>query len=115
MQTAVGTALGNEMLGNILIAVCLTFFAFTTIISWNFFGKQNVEYLFGKKAKIATVIYSVLAIAFIFLGSCLQNDLVWELTDMFNNLMVIPNVIALAALSGIVVAAVKTGKKKKDE
>ena len=115
MQTAVGTALGNEMLGNILIAVCLTFFAFTTIISWNVFGKQNVEYLFGKKAKIATVIYSVLAIAFIFLGSCLQNDLVWELTDMFNNLMVIPNVIALAALSGIVVAAVKTGKKKKDE
>ena len=115
MQTAIGTALGNEMLGNILIAVCLTFFAFTTIISWNFFGKQNVEYLFGKKAKIATVIYSVLAIAFIFLGSCLQNDLVWELTDMFNNLMVIPNVIALAALSGIVVAAVKTGKKKKDE
>ena len=112
MQTAVGTALGNEMLGNILIAVCLTFFAFTTIISWNFFGKQNVEYLFGKKAKIATVIYSVLAIAFIFLGSCLQNDLVWELTDMFNNLMVIPNVIALAALSGIVVAAVKNAKNK---
>ena len=112
MQTAVGTALGNEMLGNILIAVCLTFFAFTTIISWNFFGKQNVEYLFGKKAKTATVIYSVLAIAFIFLGSCLQNDLVWELTDMFNNLMVIPNVIALAALSGIVVAAVKSAKNK---
>jgi AGCS family alanine or glycine:cation symporter len=113
MQTAVGTALGNEMLGNILIAVCLTFFAFTTIISWNFFGKQNVEYLFGKKAKAATVIYSVLAIVFIFLGSCLQNDLVWELTDMFNNLMVIPNVLALAVLSGIVVAAVKTKKNNK--
>ena len=113
MQTAVGTALGNEMLGNILIAVCLTFFAFTTIISWNFFGKQNVEYLFGKKAKAATVIYSVLAIVFIFLGSCLQNDLVWELTDMFNNLMVIPNVLALAVLSGIVVAAVKTKKNSK--
>ena len=113
MQTAVGTALGNEMLGNILIAVCLTFFAFTTIISWNFFGKQNVEYLFGKKAKAATVIYSVFAIVFIFLGSCLQNDLVWELTDMFNNLMVIPNVLALAGLSGIVVAAVKTRKKNK--
>ena len=112
MQTAVGTALGNEMLGNILIAVCLTFFAFTTIISWNFFGKQNVEYLFGKKAKIATVIYSVLAIAFIFLGSCLQNDLVWELTDMFNNLMVIPNVIALIALTKIVKASAFTKKEK---
>ena len=109
MQTAVGTALGNATLGNILIAVCLTFFAFTTIISWNFFGKQNVQYLFGKKS---TVVYSVIAIVFVFLGSVLKNDLVWELTDMFNNLMVIPNVIALAALSGIVVAAVKAGKKK---
>ena len=113
MQTAVGTALGNATLGNVLVALCLTFFAFTTIIGWNFFGKQNVEYLFGKKSKVATVIYSVLAIVFIFLGSCLQNDLVWELTDMFNNLMVIPNVIALAVLSSIVVAAVKTKKKNK--
>ena len=110
MQAAVGTSLGNAMLGNILVAVCLTFFAFTTIISWNFFGKQNVEYMFGKKS---TIVYSVLAIVFIFLGSVLQNDLVWELTDMFNNLMVIPNVIALAALSGIVVAAVKSKKKNK--
>jgi len=113
MQTAVGTAFGNSALGNILIAICLTFFAFTTIISWNFFGKQNVQYLFGKKAKVATVVYSVLAIAFIFLGSLFPNDLVWELADMFNNIMVIPNVLALFALSGIVVAAVKAGKKKK--
>ncbi|MBO5416622.1 MAG: sodium:alanine symporter family protein [Clostridia bacterium] len=116
MQTAVGTAFGNATLGNIIIAICLTFFAFTTIISWNFFGKQNVQYLFGKKA---TVVYSVLAIAFIFLGSLFPNDLVWELADMFNNIMVIPNVIALVALSGIVVLATKTAKKnkknKKDE
>ena len=109
MQTAVGTALGNEALGNIIIAVCLTFFAFTTIIGWNFFGKQNVEYLFGKKA---TVVYSVLAIVFIFLGSCLHNDLVWSLTDMFNNLMVIPNALALFCLSGIVVGALKARKNK---
>ena len=113
MQTAVGTAFGNRLFGNITIAVCLTFFAFTTIISWNFFGKQNVQYMFGKKQKVATAIYSVLAIAFIILGSMFPNDLVWELTDMFNNLMVIPNVLALFALSGIVVAAVKLGKKKK--
>ncbi len=113
MQTAVGTAFGNEMVGNIIVAVCLTFFAFTTIISWNFFGKQNVEYLFGKKSKVATIVYSVVAIGFIFLGSLFPNDLVWELSDMFNNLMVIPNVIALAALSSIVVLAVKTKKKNK--
>ena len=103
-------------LGPIFVAICLLFFAFTTIISWNFFGKQNVIYLFGKNAnskKIATIVYSVLAIVFIFLGTVSSNDLVWELTDMFNNLMVIPNVIALAALSGIVVAAVKKGTEKK--
>lgn len=109
IQTAVGYAFGNQMVGNILVAICLTFFAFTTIIGWNFFGKQNVEYLFGKKA---TVVYSVIAIAFIFLGSCMENSLVWGLTDMFNNLMVIPNVIALFALSAIVVGAVKARPKK---
>ncbi|MBR2354695.1 MAG: sodium:alanine symporter family protein [Clostridia bacterium] len=113
MQTAVGTALGNEMLGNILVAICLTFFAFTTIISWNFFGKQNVQYMFGKKQKIGVLVYSILAIAFIFLGSLFPNDLVWELADMFNNIMVIPNVLALFVLSGIVVGAVKVGKERK--
>ncbi len=89
----------GEGLGNILVAVCLLFFAFSTIISWNMFGKINVEYLFGKKA---TVVYSVIAVAFIFAGSMLSNDLVWELSDMFNQLMVIPNVIALFALAGMV-------------
>ncbi|MBQ8310197.1 MAG: sodium:alanine symporter family protein [Clostridia bacterium] len=111
MQTAVGTAFGNQTVGNIVIAVCLTFFAFTTIIGWNFFGKQNVQYLLGKKA---TVVYSVLAIAFIFLGSLFPNDLVWELADTFNFIMVIPNVIALAALSGIVVMYARK-KKNKDQ
>ena len=110
MQSAVGIAFGNATLGNILVAVCLTFFAFTTIISWNFFGKQNVQYLFGKKA---TVVYSIIAIGFIFLGSCMQNDLVWELTDMVNYLMVLPNAIALVALSGVVVACVKSAKERK--
>ena len=115
MQIAMSEVYGGT-LGPIFVAICLLFFAFTTIISWNFFGKQNVIYLFGKNAnykKIATIVYSVLAIVFIFLGTVSSNDLVWELTDMFNNLMVIPNVIALAALSGIVVAAVKKGTEKK--
>ncbi len=107
MQTAVGQVFGGTA-GNILIAVCLTFFAFTTIIGWNFFGKQNVEYLFGKKA---TIVYSVLAICFIFLGSLFPNDLVWELADMFNNLMVIPNVLALFFLSKVVVACLKKPNK----
>ncbi len=106
-QIAFSSILGDKF-GPLFVAVCLFFFAFSTVISWNFFGKINVEYLFGKKA---VPVYSVLALCFIFLGSCLSNDLVWELTDMFNQLMVIPNVIALIALSSLVVAASKSADK----
>ncbi len=115
MQGALATAFGSTV-GNALVAVCLSFFAFTTIIGWNFFGKINVQYLFSKKGKLAAIVYSVIAIGFIFLGSVFKADLVWELTDVFNNLMVIPNVIALFALSSIVVGEVKrrdTEKKAK--
>ena len=101
MQTAFSKAIPFGNFGNIFVAVCLLFFAFSTILSWNFFGKLNVQYLF-KNSKVSTVIYSVIAIAFIFLGSLLSNDLVWELTDFFNYLMVIPNVIALFALHKLV-------------
>ena len=107
-QLAFSSVLGDKF-GPLFVAVCLFFFAFSTVLSWNFFGKVNVEYLFGKKA---VPVYSVLALCFIFLGSCLSNDLVWELTDMFNQLMVIPNVIALIALSSLVVAASKTAGKE---
>ena len=107
-QLAFSAVLGDTF-GPLFVAVCLFFFAFSTVLSWNFFGKVNVEYLFGKKA---VPVYSVLALCFIFLGSCLSNDLVWELTDMFNQLMVIPNVIALIALSSLVVAASKTAGKE---
>lgn len=114
MQASMSEVFGSAF-GSIAVAVCLLFFAFTTIISWNFFGKQNIIFLFGKtetSKKIAVIAYSVLAVIFIFLGTIAENDLVWELTDVFNNLMVIPNVIALAALSGIVVKATKSAKKK---
>ena len=98
-QTAFGVVFG-ESVGNMFVAVCLFFFAFSTILSWNLFGKINVSYLFGKKS---TVVYTVLALVFIFLGTMMSNDLVWELSDMFNNLMVIPNAVALFALTSLVV------------
>ncbi len=110
MQTAFTSAIPFGNFGNIFIAVCLLFFAFSTIISWNFFGKINVQYLF-KNNKVATAVYSVIAIVFIFLGSLLSNDLVWELTDFFNYLMVIPNAIALVALYKVVVKHSKLNKK----
>ena len=100
-QTAFGTVMGAG-LGAKFVAVCLFFFAFSTVLSWNLFGKINVIYLFGKKA---APLYSVIALAFIFLGTLMSNTLVWELTDMFNNLMVIPNAIALFALTGMVVSS----------
>ena len=104
-QLAFGEVFGSTF-GNCVVAICLLFFAFSTIISWNLFGRINVHFLFGRKT--ASKIYSAIAVVFIFLGSCLSNDLVWELTDMFNQLMVIPNVIALFALSGMVIASAKS-------
>ena len=102
-QTAFSTVFGQGF-GNAFVAICLFFFAFSTVLSWNMFGKINVIYLFGQKA---VRVYEVIALVFIFLGTLASNDLVWELSDMFNQLMVIPNAIALLALTGMVVAAIK--------
>ncbi len=108
-QTAFGTVLGSG-LGAAFVAVCLFFFAFSTILGWNLFGKINVAYLFGRRS---TVVYTVVALVFIFLGTVTSSDLVWGLSDMFNQLMVIPNAIALFALTGMVCKAVAQGGRKK--
>ncbi len=112
MQMAFSGAVGSDAIGNGFIAICLFFFALSTIIGWNFFGKINAQYL-TKNSKVGTILYAVISIAFIFLGSILSNDLVWELTDFFNYLMVIPNVIALVALAKIVGNAANSAKKNK--
>ncbi|MBQ7404357.1 MAG: sodium:alanine symporter family protein [Lentisphaeria bacterium] len=98
MQHAVASV-SSDAVGNIFVAICLFFFAYSTILSWNYFGKINFHYLFGKKA---TIVYSILSLCFIMIGTMVRNDLVWELQDMFNQLMVLPNVIALVALAGLV-------------
>ena len=109
VQLAFSSVFG-EFAGNSFVAICLLFFAFSTIISWNLFGRINMVYLFGKRSDI---IYSIIATVFVFLGAVLSNDLVWELTDLFNQLLVIPNVIAIVALSGLVVKEVKRAQNKK--
>lgn len=96
-------------IGGVFVAVCLFFFAFSTIIGWNLFGKINFIYLFGKKS---AVVYSILSVAFIFVGAGLKADLVWECADLANYLMVIPNVMALFALSSLVVSELKENGKK---
>ena len=114
-QTAFGTVFG-ESFGAIFVAVCLFFFAFSTILGWNMFAKINVLYMFGKKdQKKCTIIYTLIALVFVFLGTCVSNDLVWELTDAFNYLMVIPNAMALFALSKMVITSVKEAEAKKNK
>jgi AGCS family alanine or glycine:cation symporter len=95
--------------GDIFVAICLLFFAFSTVLSWHFFGAVNVKYLFGQKA---VKLYSAIVVVFIVVGSTLKVDLVWELADFFNGLMVIPNALALLALSGVVVGISKKYRKK---
>ena len=112
-QTAFGTVFG-ETLGAAFVALCLFFFAFSTILSWNLFGKINVVYLFGKKdPKVCSTVYTVIALVFIFLGTMMSNDLVWELTDAFNYLMVLPNALALFALTGMVLKSAREGESRK--
>ena len=97
--------------GAMFVALCLIFFAFSTILSWNLFGKINVLYLFkNKRPKIVIFIYSLLTLIFVMLGTLVSSDFVWEVTDMFNNLMVIPNVIALFALTKLAVSCVENKK-----
>jgi AGCS family alanine or glycine:cation symporter len=71
------------------------------------FGKVNITYLFGKKGVLP---YTLISLVFIFLGTMMSSELVWELTDMANYLMVLPNVIGLVAGSAMVVALLKEGK-----
>lgn len=96
-QVAFSTVFGS--FGNFYVAICLLFFAFSTIIGWYFFGEQNVKYLFGVKA---VKVYACIAVVCVALGAVLEAPLVWNLSDLFNALMVFPNLLALLALSGLV-------------
>lgn len=96
-QYAFSTLYGK--FGEIFIAICMLFFAFSTIIGWYFFGEANIRYLFGAKA---VKIYSIIVCICVALGSLQEVELVWNMADCFNSMMVIPNAIALVALSGLV-------------
>lgn len=95
---------GLGSFGGTFVAIALLFFAFSTIIGWYFFGEANVKFLFGKKGLLP---YRILVVIFIALGTALEVPLVWELADLFNGIMVIPNLIALLGLSSLVVKLLK--------
>ena len=105
-QSAFGVVFGAD-LGAKFVAVALFFFAFSTILGWNMFGKVNTEYLFGKKG---VTVYTIISLIFIFLGTTTSSDLVWALSDMFNQLMVLPNVIGLVGCTALVVSLTKFKK-----
>jgi AGCS family alanine or glycine:cation symporter len=104
-QAAFMSSFGEN--GKYFIAIILLFFAFSTIISWYYFAAINVKYLFGNKANTP---FRIIVVICVFLGTLIKVDLIWELADTFNGLMCIPNLIALLALSGVVVSSVKTNK-----
>lgn len=90
--------------GSSFVAICLFFFALSTIIGWYYFAESNIKYLFGKKA---IKFYRILVLLFIVFGTAMKVEIVWELADTFNGLMVIPNLIALLGLMSLVVKVTK--------
>ncbi|MBN8236444.1 sodium:alanine symporter family protein [Halobacillus kuroshimensis] len=97
--TQEGFARGLGEFGIPFIAICLLFFAFTTILGWAFFGEVNVKFLFGEKAVPA---YRAFVLLFIVTGAVVQVEFVWQMADTFNALMVVPNLIAVLALTKII-------------
>jgi AGCS family alanine or glycine:cation symporter len=91
--------------GSYIVSIGLILFAFTTVIAWAYYGEKCFEYLFGERS---VVLYRVLYTLIIIPGAALKMEMAWNLADIMNGLMVIPNLIALLALSGVIVAETKT-------
>ena len=89
-----------------ILMLCLVFFAFTTILGWDYYSERCLEYLTGGKTK-AIKVFRALYIIVVFIGPFLTVSAVWTIADIFNGLMAIPNMIALFALSGVVGREVK--------
>lgn len=96
--------------GKIIFTIILPLFAFTTVLSWEFYGECGAAYLFGKKAILPfKIIYVILVIV----GATLKIDIVWNLSDSFNVLMAVPNLIAVILLSGLIKQIVDNYKKRR--
>jgi len=84
--------------GGYVIIVAIAFFAYTTMLTWNFYGEKSWEYLFGRKVVLP---YRLVFLLFVFLGSVGALELVWDIADTFNGLMAAPNLVALVLLGGV--------------
>lgn len=116
MVVAAFSGLFGGKISSIIIAVGLSLFALSTILSWSLYGSRCCEFLFGKAAKPATLVYKILFCVVLVIGSTLGLDLVWTIGDALNGLMAIPNLVALLLLSGTVISMTKeffSGRKTK--
>ena len=106
VSEAFGTVfhIGDIRFGSIFIAIAILFFAFATILGWSYYGAKAWEFLFGTRS---TIIYKGIFVLFIMIGATMNLDLVWNISDAFNGLMAIPNLIGVLALSGTVVRITK--------
>lgn len=101
-----------ENVSSFLLMLCLSFFAFTTILGWDYYSERCLEYLSGGKKKSVKV-YRWLYILAVFIGPYMTIKAVWTIADIFNGMMALPNMIALFALSGVVVKETKDFFQKK--
>ena len=89
-----------------ILMLCLVFFAFTTILGWNYYGERCIEYMF-KGSRKAVMVYRWLYILAVFIGPYMTVSAVWTIADIFNGLMALPNLVAIIALSGVVAKETK--------
>jgi len=99
LLAAAAFAQGLPGLGDYLVFICLILFAYSTMLTWSFYGGQAWEYLFGK---VAVIPYRILFLAFLYIGATGGLRLVWDVSDTLNGMMAIPNLIALLVLAKVV-------------
>lgn len=97
-------SIGDINLGGAFIAIAILLFAFSTVLGWSYYGTKAWEYLFGTKS---TIIYKIVFVVFIVFGATMSLDLAWDISDTFNGLMAIPNLIGVLSLSGTVIKITK--------
>ena len=103
ISAAFGTVFGNKI-GSLIVAVAISLFALTTILSWSLYGSRCCEYILGTKS---VAVYQVVFLLVILIGATLKLQLVWDIADTLNGFMAIPNLVALLGLSGVVVKLTK--------
>jgi AGCS family alanine or glycine:cation symporter len=96
--------IGNVNVGGAFIAIAILLFAFSTVLGWSYYGTKAWEFLFGTKS---TIIYKVVFVVFIVFGATMSLDLAWDISDTFNGLMALPNLIGVLTLSGTVIKITK--------